>query len=267
MPQATQMSENFKENGYAVIKGFFREETVTGYQQFLTEVIKEKVAPVFAKWNIDVYGQNIVDQVKDVLDTKAEQVSFEEKQILLGHFPLQTRLSEKIYPVASELGKSQILRNIFNSEHLFLHMPPMIRFVPPAYIHAAVPPHQDINYNTHMSNFITVWTPFVEIDDKCGGVVVYEGSQHLESDGVQPTGTFEGWLPPADTSAYKKHQITGMKPGDALLLSTKILHESAANISERFRLSADFRVFSHHDRTTKHCLDLKTMQVMEPQFA
>ena len=180
----------------------------------------------------------------------------------MGHFPLEVRLSKSIYPLAEFLGKSPLLQAVLGSTELFMHMPPMLRFVPPGYNHAAVPAHQDVSYNRHLSSFITVWAPMVPITQSCGGLIIYKGSQHMrEIIGDTQEG---GWLPPIDVKSMEAAQLVGLNEGDVVMLSPYIVHASASNLSDSIRLSMDLRVFGRSGTSQKHYLDLKKMEVVVP---
>jgi ectoine hydroxylase-related dioxygenase (phytanoyl-CoA dioxygenase family) len=260
--------EDYKKQGYAIIRGFYPAEVVNAYQRYLQNELATTVASLFAKWNISLEDRGCADKVDQLLKSGME-LTHAERHVLLGHFPLESRLNDAINPVGEFLGSSKLLQEILDSETLYMHMPPMPRFVPPGYARAGVPPHQDLSYNRHMSDFITVWTPFVPIDEQCGGLVVFEGSKDLpEPEHVKEHMSKEpSWLPPIDVTPYERKQLIGLKPGDAVLLSPGIVHGSAANTSDRIRLSIDIRMFGEGATSTKHNLNLRTMQVQERKAA
>lgn len=133
-------------------------------------------------------------------------------------------------------------------------MPPAARWILPSNEKAAVPAHQDISYNSHMSNFIVCWVPFVDIDDECGGVLVYDGTGKLGRLDVE-NGEF--WLEGLDTNSYiGEHKK--IKKGDVLLLNPYVLHESFPNTSKHIRFSCDFRFFGENDTSTKSFLDMSS---------
>ena len=71
-----------------------------------------------------------------------------------------------------------------------MHMPPTARFILPGNSAAAVPPHQDVSYNHHLTDFITAWVPFHPIDEESGGVAVFSGSQAVPRFWIPPSGIF-----------------------------------------------------------------------------
>jgi ectoine hydroxylase-related dioxygenase (phytanoyl-CoA dioxygenase family) len=129
----------------------------------------------------------------------------------------------------------------------------MIRFKVADALDSLVPVHQDASYNPHLSNFITVWVPLVDIDDDCGGIIAYEGSQLTAVVEHEGSGA---WAKKAviDVSKYPSRHIT-MKAGDALLFPPNLLHESAPHRSSLIRYSIDFRVFRDSTDTNKSHYD------------
>jgi len=111
-----------------------------------------------------------------------------------------------------------------------------------------------------MPKFVTVWVPFVPIDECCGGVAVHVGT-HKTPEVIH--GERKGfWFEPIHPT---RSEIVGcdVPLGGALLLSDSIVHESMANHSDRIRYSVDYRFFGDGG-STKHYLDLDTMEIMAP---
>ncbi|HTJ96087.1 MAG TPA: phytanoyl-CoA dioxygenase family protein [Rhodocyclaceae bacterium] len=253
----TLISE-YRDKHYIIVRGFYPQALVQGYHDYLRTALSTEVAPIFAAQGLDMQAPDATARVARHI---AEGTNLDPaiKQVLLGHFPLKVRLSERINPLALHLGQSTLLKRLLNSEHLFMHMPAMMRFVPPHYRPAAVPPHQDSSYNAHMDNFVTVWTPLVPIDKECGGMIMYEGSQHRTEAVAQGN---NGWLEAIDTSTFPAHQLVGLEPGDVVILSPQIVHGSAPNVSNRTRLSMDLRIFGEHARSSKHHMNLDTLEIL-----
>jgi ectoine hydroxylase-related dioxygenase (phytanoyl-CoA dioxygenase family) len=251
------LAAQYRQDGYAVIFGFFDASLLGQYKSFVQHALTNDVEPVFNKYGLSVFSKTPHAQVRFLIENTSSMSAIEQ-QILLGQFPRHIRLSEEIMPVAECLGKSLLIQALLESENLYMHMPPMVRFVPAHYGAAGVPPHQDVSYNRHLSRFLTIWAPMVPITDTCGGLIMYQGSQHLPeilSEEKRP----DDWLPPVDTSRFARKKIVGVGLGDAVVLSSHIVHESAANTSDTIRLSIDLRVFGEQDKSTKHSLDLRSM--------
>jgi hypothetical protein len=181
--------------------------------------------------------------------------------LLSGHLPTQTRLSERLWAIARAPRLRELLYAVLGTRELCMHMPPMARFVPPGHSTAAVPAHQDIAYNRHMSDFVTCWVPLVEIDDACGGVTIYEGSNEPVELKSHPGNIF--WAGGLDVEKYDARNIY-MKPGDVLVFNKWLVHCSMPNLSERIRYSMDLRFFGKQDHSSKHFLDMQRWIVIAP---
>lgn len=254
------ITERYLNDAYVVLKGFFPISIMSAYKSFIQQALNTDVEDVLKRWGMSVFSKDSTQKVRELLANSSD-IPVIDQQVMLGQFPLAVRLSDAIKPLAEFIGKSTVIQDILKSQHLFMHMPPMIRYVPPGYAPAAVPPHQDISYNRHMSHFITVWTPMVPITDTCGGLIIYEGSQHLP-DTVTAEKRADSWLPAIDVTGFARKQLTALDVGDVVILSSQIAHESAANISDTIRLSMDLRIFGQHDSSSKHCMDLHRMEML-----
>jgi len=258
--------KSFEKDSYIVLKDFFPANIIQKYKGFIEENLSGQVEQIFKKWKIGIFEGDCFQKAEKLL-ANDKTVLPNERQVLLGQFPIEVRLSKEIYPLAEFVGKSELIRQILGSESLFMHMPPMIRFVPKNYNHAAVPPHQDISYNRHMSDFITVWVPLVPINDRCGGLIMYEGSQEMPEKVKESQELGGDWLPPIEIGNYKRNQLVDLDIGDVVVLSPYIAHESAPNFSDNIRLSMDLRIFSDKSSSSKHYLDLQTLQTIAPEVA
>jgi ectoine hydroxylase-related dioxygenase (phytanoyl-CoA dioxygenase family) len=182
----------------------------------------------------------------------------ETRDVAIGHFPLAVRLSERLWPIATALRP--LVAALLPAGRVAVHLPPVARFVLPRNARAGVPPHQDFRYNTHLPHFLTVWVPFVDIDERCGGVVVFDGPRGDDLRLPAPDGP---WLGGVATDGFMPRRLDLLR-GDVLVLDDRIVHGSAPNLSDRFRISADYRFFDGAQRSRKHSLDLDSMTVILP---
>lgn len=179
---------------------------------------------------------------------------------LHGEFDLETRMDAKIVSILADNQCQQVVRNMLGSNQYYVHFPPMIRFKLPLAPDSVVPVHQDFAYNGHLANFMTIWMPFVDIDEECGGLVVYEGSQLGELTEHRTSGNWAN-KSVADLSKYPAKHIL-MRAGDALMFPPTMFHESAPHRStSKTRLSIDFRVFPQPTDTSKSYFDPVSKQV------
>lgn len=234
---------HYQTHGYAVVRGFIPTDVIASYRTFLER-----------EYRLAVEHEYLREDANPLLRR--------------GHFPLATRLSGTLFPLAQRLGQSELLRELLGSDVLRLHYPPMLRFVPPDHTIAAVPAHQDVLYNSWLPGFVTLWIPLVPITAECGGLTVYEGTNPYRSyyDGTNTYGLdVPGsddttiWLPAINTDEWTPVTLQPLTPGDVVLLSPTIVHASAPNNSNMVRFSMDLRLFT--GASSKHYLDLQTMKV------
>lgn len=183
------------------------------------------------------------------------------RDAMTGHFPLEVRLSEELWRIPRHPAFRDMVSELLGGGKIYMHMPPAARWVLPGNIHSGVPTHQDVSYNRHMTDFLTVWTPFVDIDDACGGVGVYPETAHTPELLQNYEQAF--WLQGLATDGMECVHCK-IRPGDALALNPWILHRSMPNTSTRARISIDFRFFGENGSSRKHYLDLQSWRVVAP---
>ena len=252
---------HFQTHGYQVLKNIIDRDVVQSLLTYLSADADDALTLLMADLrcnDISTLCQRI-DEVAQRPDF--EKVPKEQKLVMSGHFPVETRLSRTLWQVPRLTAVRSMLETALNHTQLYMHMPPTARFVLPGNKHAAVPAHQDISYNKHMSDFVTLWVPLTKIDDQCGGVAVFPGS----GDPVEQLDNHDQkfWLSGVPTDGLPKVHCT-MDAGDALLLNKWIIHESMPNLAGRVRYSIDFRFFSGRDLSSKHLLDMQSWRVIEP---
>ena len=252
---------HFQSHGYQVIPGLIDREVVKSLLTYLSSDADDALTLLMADLRC-----NDVTTLCTRIDEVAARPDFEsvpkaQRLVMSGHFPLETRLSRTLWQVPRLAAVRRVLESALNHRELYLHMPPTARFVLPGNKHAAVPAHQDISYNKHMSDFVTLWVPLTTIDDACGGVAVFEGSGQP----IERLDSFDQkfWLKGVATDGLRRAHCT-MQPGDVLLLNKWIVHESVPNTSSRVRYSIDFRFFSGREQSSKHLLDMQQWRVIEP---
>lgn len=254
----------FHQHGYQVLRGVVDPGVLGEVKQFIQQEVDRILAELSDQFGVGDLPE-IVRRLK-LAAQSPQDVAKDSRQYqgMTGQTPLELRLSEKLWEIPRLPALRQCVTQALDSEQIYMHMPPMARFVLPGNPNAGVPAHQDISYNKHMENFVTLWVPLVTIDEACGGVAVYEGSnlaQELLDDQTQ-----EIWLKGLSTDGYVERHCT-MEMGDALLLNQWIIHQSMPNRSQTTRLSIDYRFFSQPEKTSKHLLDIQRWQVVSPAAA
>jgi ectoine hydroxylase-related dioxygenase (phytanoyl-CoA dioxygenase family) len=255
----------FQVDGYQIFKNVIPQDVIISCRTFLSNKIVETLGPAKAEINCPSDNE-LIEYIKRIVngndELKLESLSKATRDALSGHFSLNVRLSSILLDVACSDGLLNILRKILDSQNIYMHMPPTSRYVLPGNIYAGVPPHQDISYNKHLSDFVTIWVPFVDIDDECGGVTIFQGSGNAREFIVDQI-TSKFWLDGVPTDGLKAFKCY-MKPGDILALNKFIIHGSSPNNSNRTRISTDFRFFGVGASSSKHYLDMVSKVLVEP---
>jgi len=250
----------FRAEGYQLFRGLLPKSVIFGVHDFLLAAMRRSLSDL-AYLGLDPNDITGSSRTAQHLAETRPDLDTATRITLMGHFPLRDRLAQELWAIPRIPALRAMLSDALGSDRLFMHMPPTARFILPGNSSAGVPPHQDISYNGHMPPFVVLWVPLVEIDAECGGMAVYQGTKDLPP---QPaTVNADGWLSPIDVSAYKRIDCQPMAPGDCLLFGPNLAHGSMPNLSNRVRLSIDFRFFA--DGTSgKHALDMQSWEVLEP---
>lgn len=256
-------TRHFNEFGFQVFQKVIPEEIILEIITFLAERIKASVSAAKDEIGCSL-DSDFIEAIANISNGRrggVESLTKTTRDTLTGHFPLEVRLSENLWKIPYSESFYSIIKTILRSENVFMHMPPTARFVLPGNVYAGVPPHQDISYNKHMTDFITVWVPLVDIDEECGGVTVYEGSGQDEEHPVESFSS-EFWKRGVSVDSYKPTHCK-MNVGDILILNKRIIHGSRSNQSNRTRISIDFRFFGEGSRSDKHYLDMQQRKVFK----
>lgn len=252
-----RITSSLRDTGYAVVHRALSRELIDDVGNYLSGEVRLAVEIMRAEFGLAADG-DLVSAIDAAVADGGARLPKEIRDIATGHFPLAVRLSERLWPVASAL--KPLVAALLGIERVAVHLPPAARFVLPGNTRAGVPPHQDFRYNEHLPQFLTVWTPFVDIDEQCGGVIVYEGPRNRDLPVPPPDGP---WLGGVRTMEHSPQHIEVMR-GDVLVLDARIVHGSAPNSSDQVRISADYRFFNGAERSLKHALDLDSMTVLPP---
>lgn len=255
---------HFHKHGYQVFENIIGDEILERIRLVLETDANESIKRACAELGCNNSGNlvEIIDSISREKGVLLDKLSKSTRDTLSGHISLSTRLSEDLRLIPQIHKVKEVIKSALKSENIFMHMPPTARFVLPQNVHAGVPPHQDISYNKHMTNFVVLWVPLVDIDDFCGGVQVYKGSgQEPEHAVLQGEGRF--WQDGVPTKNFEPIHCK-IKKGGALLLNKWVIHSSMPNFSNITRYSIDHRFFGDKDRSTKHYLDIQNSVVVDP---
>lgn len=254
------IAQTVDERGYAIARGLLPRALVDEVGTFLAGEVAHAVDGLQRDLRLE-RGADLVDAIDAAVAGGGAELPKQLRDVAIGHFPLEVRLSERLWPIATALRP--LVAVLLRAGRVAVHLPPAARFVLPGNVRAGVPPHQDFRYNTHLPRFVTVWVPFVDVDERCGGVIVYDGPRHDDLRVPPPDGP---WLGGVGTDGFTPRRLE-LNRGDVLVLDDRVVHGSAPNASDRVRISADYRFFDGTQRSLKHALDLESMAVVLPESA
>lgn len=134
------------------------------------------------------------------------------------------------------------MRTLFG-ERVVVHPQKIARVVFPQRGEVTTPPHQDYPNIGGTPDFFTVWLPLADSPARLGGLRVLPGSHR---DGIRqitldPSGTGASSISvdaPEDAGAWA---TTDYRAGDVLVFHSLLVHAALPNVSDRIRVSADFR--------------------------
>lgn len=169
----TDIVDLFPKEGWHLERKLFEDDVVNRVQDFLVG----KQAEVQERFETWAKNQGISDaKITDGESYRRHQKRLEEYQeknlpkdfhhYLRGEYDLDTRLNTLPLELFTTKRCQAFLTSFLDAEKYFVHYPPMIRFKVGGAESSIVPVHQDAFYNQHLSQFITVWVPLVDIDSE-----------------------------------------------------------------------------------------------------
>jgi hypothetical protein len=254
----------FHEQGYGLFRGVIPPQVVTKIHRTLASEV-DRILASLSEIGVEPDVMTAARDIRALLSSpRAQELDQTTRNLMTGHFPTALRLQEIFWDIARTPVLQDILKAALQSDRLYMHMPPMARYVLPNNSEAGVPAHQDASYNDHMNDFVTVWVPLVDIDEQCGGVTIYEGRK----DGFIPVTKLVQngvWTEAVPAEGLTPVNCAPMAPGDILMFNPYVVHGSMPNVSNRIRFSMDCRFFGGDATTSKHCLDMTTWTVVAPK--
>ena len=233
--------------GYQKINKILSAQEVNDLKEFLVKSLDHSIQLEFGE---DYNSKNLMKLVNQYYEQKKYNINENKKKILAGMYPPEIRLNERFIEIVSNKNLVEKLSEITKIEIQNLHLPPMARYVLPNNTGAMVPAHQDETYNTHMSNFVTLWITLVEIDNECGGLRIFKHDKNKKVEKVNLEKS-KFWYDGVLTENYEYEDILPMSPGDGITFKKNIIHQSLPNISNKIRFSLDLRYFSKNDKSSK----------------
>jgi len=253
---------HFEKYGFASFKKIINQATIQQIKAFFIEKKEGLNKYCLDKYNVTLEesGELAKSLEGHILDDNAQ-----DRFLFSGVFPTIDRLSDDAATIFNEPKLIELLQELLSSKNIYAHLPLMARYVIPNSQTAAVPPHRDRDYNNHLSNFLTVWIPLVDINKSCGGVSFYVGENNQRCSNVDENIT--GFWHDAMNISGLDCQSPHLSVGDVLIFNSQVIHGSANNTSNNTRFSLDLRFFSERDSSTKHYINILTKEKIAPKDA
>ena len=256
------IKQQYLANGFTIIKGAVKKNKIDVVKKFLSTKKKDEIFKLRKKIKAK-NNQEFIRKIKIIKKQNQLKKFYTEEEIkcIAGEFPLKIRLS-KIYLKIFNNEIKKIFRDIIGTKDLFVHWPPVSRFVLPKNTTAAVPAHFDKMYNSHLKDFFTCWIPLVKIDKKCGGMKFFLTNKfnHKINKINKRDVKKKIWLDKLNTRGLKSIK-TILNPGDLIIFNKNLIHESLPNKSNYTRYSLDFRFFGKAKNSKKTFYSFKNKKL------
>ena len=206
--------KKYKENGFVIVKNFFKEDQVKELDQKVQNFLTIKAQTINNKRDVNFTSNTLVNTMHDI--NKYDRY-FEE----LGKKKNITQFVANFLESDAEFRKCEI-------------------FAKPAKVGLASPFHQD-NYLWALenNNGLTVWIALDHVSEKNGGLTYVEGSHKLGLLEHEPSfapGTSQMITKENLSLLNKENYITpNLNPGDILIHHCLIVHGSNVNKSDTNR--------------------------------
>lgn len=237
----SNLKQEFKENGYVILRGFFDPDVVNTIYREAREIFAVQIKRVLGK-EVDIDDREAFDKSMYEFFEKDFE-AFVNTGKTVQHSITLHRLGTDpvIVSKLKEIGLEKPIIGVrpamqFNSRFLSKN----------GSKHWKLDPHQDWRTGQGSLDSVVIWFPLVPANKELGSVQ------------VMPKSHFRGLLE-ADTSGYQGGiQVelsqddfiqTELEVGDVLLFSTLLIHQSGNNVTDLIRWSVQFRYNNLSDET------------------
>lgn len=226
--------EEYKENGFIIIKNLISMASIAEIHNDAIEVFKRQLA------RLGYHPQNYSEFEKDLYKFfREDQEAFINCGKHIQHLISLHRLSlsKPIIDVAQGLGLTTISictrpTLFFNNKHLAIND-----------IYHTMPPHQDWKSMQGSLDAIVIWFPLVNVRKKLGALEVVPRSHNL---GLMTSRVVEGFGL-VDRFEDKDFVSIELDVGDALFFNSFLVHRSGNNTTESIRWSCHLRLNNMDD--------------------
>ena len=223
---------DYRENGFVLLKGFFPAEEVVRIYSDAKDVFTLQMRRLGIVRSNAPSEQEFEAGMFELFekDLQAFTNCGKQAQHLISLHRLS--LDERIVSALRELGLT--FPNISTRPLLYFNAERLAK----KEVYWRLDVHQDWRSMQGSLDSVVVWLPLVDIDKALGALEVYPGSHKrglLEADLVDGYGHLRGKLDKARLVSVE------VERGDALFFSTLLVHQSGTNVSSGIRWSCHFR--------------------------
>lgn len=245
------MARYIKNGNFLILKNILPIKDVSATRDYVENTVRDMAANKFAHLQNPFYG----DALWEELDYN--KIDNDLQHIYRGEAPLSVRTSEEVMGLGLDPGLVHEVKKLMGTTKIGMHTPPSVRVVRPNSKLCAVPAHVDQIYNSHITNFLTVWVPLKKITQEMPGMAI----KTADDPRYRELGNFElqdRWFCPkfSDLDSFEPIYI---EPGDALVFEDWVVHKSLPNVSNDLRLSIDFRYFPLELGSKKRFMSLENV--------
>lgn len=264
MPLEAQHADaiaHYQHFGFAHFKHVIPHALLHDIKAFLVDEFSQLDAHCQQRHQVSLYD---VDALASTFQGKLDQISQDDRFLFSGVFPTKTRLESRVEQILTCSQLNDLAKFLLECQTVFAHLPVMARYIMPHNRMSAVPPHRDDQYNSHLSNFVTMWIPLVNIDAQCGGVNFYpQSASERRKTATIATRDADFWQAPISVENMTS-EMPQPTVGDVLIFTPDVIHGSASNTASHIRYSLDIRLFSERDTSSKFSLNLTTGERISP---
>lgn len=233
------MIEEYKRNGYLLLKSFFRKAEVEQVRQDAKSVFiaQMKVLGIVRHSELDEaeFENAMSEYFKVDLAGFINCGKTCQHLISLHKLSLHDRVIEELQTLGVRVPNICTRPVIyFNSKHLAK-----------SEVYYKTPPHQDWRSMQGSLNSVVLWVPLVDVNAALGALEIVPGS-HLQ--GLQDSSQDE-WFRRIENATDDEFIPVEVEAGDALFFSSFLVHRSGNNVMDSIRWSCHFRYNDLAERT------------------
>lgn len=230
----------YKENGYLLLKGFFRRQEVDVIREDARRVFIAQMRRLGIISELDVTELEFERGMFEFFDRDLQSFINSGKQV--QHLISLHRLSldERIIRAIQELGLES--PNVSTRPLLYFNS----RRLAKKEVYWRLSAHQDWRSMQGSLDAIVVWVPLIDISKSLGALEAIPGSHRwglLQSDMADSYGHI------TDPKAMSGMIALEVEAGDALFFSAFLTHQSGTNVTDSIRWSCHFRYNNLHEPT------------------